>query len=869
MDSPVEPTTSLLLPPSELPVAAQPLPALMPYVRSLPQDHTPRFSDLKHDSALADTDASVRVAFGLLALLYLICEPEAALPRFASPWDEWQERTRRQTRHETLQQAVLSYWREFEEDEGEKDIEEVLWTEFLLDGDSNKVLRGEWATLAKPTRANFADTETHVRPVVDFLDNPRVPQALLCQGPIEFALLRSWEHGVPARCRVVESTEPPILQRYDSFTTPRVAHAITLGIQVFYIYLVAHYVLWPNVITIYAGDATEGDIDYISSPREVLIVLFSLSAVLGLPARRQSFASLLTFLSFLFSFPDTPKPKTTPFSLLLLSLILHTFDLHFSLPTPALLMNPPFILPLLTLYRLLLSRVMRPAFYFCAPVILGACIMLSTSLDDIQLIGKPMFSVFNLASAPEETRLASLMILGLGIALFFYLVHGVASVFPMALPGKPPASSPWDAYDRAIGLAARRSFITTLLRYSEPYFFPPTIRLVVVVCVSTPVAVIRMLGKPDMALHVRDGVQSLLWRALIGPAGFIIAGFWRWRRYHGTRAQTRSTGCCSGLSSAERRDARLSMQMIAEAVNDVALNWATPRRSSKAARPGTERFCFLPQPPQPWCASPACPGCKWGPLTAALGQDNFVNLAKQGLDAYSKSHDNVNQTASHGQSGSDVRKTGGEEYNRRDGTPEPDIDDDDAVSHANQQAGSSGDSSLFAQALSFAKSNRGEHKQPVDEASVVGAHKAAYQDNNASGLDASSMGSAAALQVLKMFTSGGGGDAKSSGKSQSQFIAMAMSEASKLFDKSGGAASGDKVSSFRWSHGRFVEMYAALQQDAVNGAAMTVVKLLVQSKFGGGTVGGENSGGIGALGSLLGGGGGGSNQLLGMAAKFL
>nr|QIR83253.1 beta-fg [Auricularia heimuer] len=231
--------------------------------------------------------------------------------------------------------------------------------------------------------------------------------------------------------------------------------------------------------------------------------------------------------------------------------------------------------------------------------------------------------------------------------------------------------------------------------------------------------------------------------------------------------------------------------------------------------------------------------------------DNFVNLAKQGLDAYSKSHDNVSQTGQHGsQSGSDVRKTGGEEYNRRDSTPEPDIDDDAAVSHANQQAGSSGDSSLFAQALSFAKSNRGEHKQPVDEASVVNAHKAAYQDNNASGLDATSMGSAAALQVMKMFTSGGGGEAKSAGTSQSQFIAMAMSEASKLFDKSGGAASGDK-------------------QDAVNGAAMTVVKLLVQSKFSGGAIGGKDSGGIGALGSLLGGGGGGSNQLLGMAAKFL
>ena len=59
-----------------------------------------------------------------------------------------------------------------------------------------------------------------------------------------------------------------------------------------------------------------------------------------------------------------------------------------------------------------------------------------------------------------------------------------------------------------------------------------------------------------------------------------------------------------------------------------------------------------------------------------------------------------------------------------------------------------------------------------------------------------------------------------------------MAEATKLFDKSGGSASGGK-------------------QDAVNGAAMTVVKLLVQSKLGGGvpTTGPSASGG--GLGGLL------------------
>lgn len=63
---------------------------------------------------------------------------------------------------------------------------------------------------------------------------------------------------------------------------------------------------------------------------------------------------------------------------------------------------------------------------------------------------------------------------------------------------------------------------------------------------------------------------------------------------------------------------------------------------------------------------------------------------------------------------------------------------------------------------------------------------------------------------------------------------MAMAEATKLFDKSGGKASGNK-------------------QDAVNGAAMTVMKLLFQSKFGGGGQlgGGSNSGGLGGLLSLV------------------
>jgi len=143
----------------------------------------------------------------------------------------------------------------------------------------------------------------------------------------------------------------------------------------------------------------------------------------------------------------------------------------------------------------------------------------------------------------------------------------------------------------------------------------------------------------------------------------------------------------------------------------------------------------------------------------------------------------------------------------------------------------SGDSGLFSNGLSYVNQNKHEHEQPVNEQHVQDAHRVAYQEGAAGDLSASSMGSAAAMQIMKQFTSSGG----SGGGSQSQLISLAMAEASKLFEQAGGAASGNK-------------------QDAVNGAAMTVMKLLVQSKFSG-AIGGGNSGGLGGL--------------MGLASKFM
>ncbi|KAK0465620.1 uncharacterized protein EV420DRAFT_1637744 [Desarmillaria tabescens] len=199
--------------------------------------------------------------------------------------------------------------------------------------------------------------------------------------------------------------------------------------------------------------------------------------------------------------------------------------------------------------------------------------------------------------------------------------------------------------------------------------------------------------------------------------------------------------------------------------------------------------------------------------------DSFISLAKKGYEAYSESQ-------------SDVSKTGGQEYNtpHHSGPPtgSPSFDDDEVVRTAEKHG--SADSSVFSSALSFVKQNVGEHNQPIDEDHVTNAHKKAYEEGSASSLSANSLGSAAALQALKKFTSGGSSSGGSG--SQTELISLAMAEATKLFEKSGGAASGNK-------------------QDAVNGAAMTVMKLFVQSKMGGSTTGGANSGGLSGLLSLV------------------
>ncbi|KAJ1018857.1 hypothetical protein NDA16_004661 [Ustilago loliicola] len=151
------------------------------------------------------------------------------------------------------------------------------------------------------------------------------------------------------------------------------------------------------------------------------------------------------------------------------------------------------------------------------------------------------------------------------------------------------------------------------------------------------------------------------------------------------------------------------------------------------------------------------------------------------------------------------------------------------------QGNSSGnhDSSLFSQAASFLQNQGGN--QNVDEQKLLQDHD---EVNNKSGSNsAGQIGNAAALSAIASVLGGGGNSNNSGGGDfKSKLVSAAMSHAADLYDKKDGEgqAQGNK-------------------QDAVNQAAQMAMSLAMKNpSMLAGLVGGGNSGGLGALASMLG-----------------
>ncbi|KAK3335319.1 hypothetical protein B0T19DRAFT_395194 [Cercophora scortea] len=164
-----------------------------------------------------------------------------------------------------------------------------------------------------------------------------------------------------------------------------------------------------------------------------------------------------------------------------------------------------------------------------------------------------------------------------------------------------------------------------------------------------------------------------------------------------------------------------------------------------------------------------------------------------------------------------------------------------AAGHAASHGGSE-DSSFFSGIVSQLASSKQQVGQgEIDEEAAIRHHKQYYTDAipmtttsntpNAAQATSTGMGSAAAMQALKMFTSSSG--SRSQNQSQSAFIGLAMAQASKLFDQQ---ASAGRVAS------------GTDKQSAVMKAGEMALQMYLKSQ--GGRTGGSGSGG-GGIGGLM------------------
>lgn len=178
-----------------------------------------------------------------------------------------------------------------------------------------------------------------------------------------------------------------------------------------------------------------------------------------------------------------------------------------------------------------------------------------------------------------------------------------------------------------------------------------------------------------------------------------------------------------------------------------------------------------------------------------------------------------------------------------------------AANLARRQYGdSNADDGVFDSVIGSLSNDRDlDRDGDIDEEDAIRQHRALYGDGGYRGdgnqVNAGNIGSAAAMQALKMFTEGKSSGTGNQGASQGEFVGMAMGQAAKLYDQqnSQGATSSGTT-----------------KQDVIMAAAKMALKMYMKSEMGGSQGATAQSSNTGSNTNTSGGGG-----LLGLASKFL
>ncbi|KAF8528110.1 hypothetical protein BU17DRAFT_39112, partial [Hysterangium stoloniferum] len=281
----------------------------------------------------------------------------------------------------------------------------------------------------------------------------------------------------------------------------RAIHGVHLLSHLAYLTIMAHFLLSPP---------------HMSSPaiglRDSLITIYSLSNIIFNFWSTSALLHLLVILSIV-----TPKltasfPDSNAYTLLLVAFCVHILLLHFpnQYPTPLLLFEPSRTLPKAALYAASLRRGLVSALVFLLPLFL-----ISTLLFSLSMAGN-FFSFMATSTPPYNSRLAFIILFCVAFSL---LVH--FSTCGLLLSGSVMShdnsiDGGWDNFNAASGIDARRSLVQAIIAYYPlyPHYhlrYPPPFNF-------------RTL-LPQIFPYFP---QTTLWKMLIGPFAFIVAGIWGW-----------------------------------------------------------------------------------------------------------------------------------------------------------------------------------------------------------------------------------------------------------------------------------------------------------------------------------------------------
>ncbi|KAJ6485943.1 hypothetical protein C8R45DRAFT_998527 [Mycena sanguinolenta] len=433
-----------------------------------------------------NADICSESAFRLVVLLELRTR---ILRRKPNPdiWNRWTDKAATADDLHQLNEQVTNAWVLFlDEYRTPLEIEQVLWTSFLVSDDSAHRVR-----------------------VVDML-NVDSPSQLICHDVVMDSLVDLWRHGHSRNLPSQMDSSTRIGLRYDSFCTPRALHLIGLVTHLAYFGLLVSYVMHPP----YEPTISDTGLEYVGA-REILLMVFSASILIR-PWTLFTVHFAITLLIFLFSLPTVPFASGVPFNFLLLGLVLLSFQLHMSSPpSPLYLFKVDVTLPFAHFIANGFYHIIFPLVLYFVPIFILGSSWLSMALEDT-FFAEPAFIAL---PTPIQTRTTVLFV-------FFAMITAIScSLFIFVVQGRhlDPDASGWDAYSAKVGLAARASFVRTVISYSSPYTFPAPFSLLQALIITGPSFVCDRLGRRLGFQPSFGQAQKLLWRMTVGPFGLISA----------------------------------------------------------------------------------------------------------------------------------------------------------------------------------------------------------------------------------------------------------------------------------------------------------------------------------------------------------